>query len=154
MKFYKKDSVVYSFEADGSQDHLIEPDMVLMTEEEIEAHLMPNLVAWVSHYRASKESHIINYAGISSYCDKESETGLSECINNIMDNGGEKTISWEGPSGYVAATLEALSGLRKEVVDFRQKTRDAERMTILQHTATPFLTKGSIESAFDGFMGV
>ena len=41
MKYYKKDSQVFAFEADGSQDDYITDDMVLMTDAEVEAHLQP-----------------------------------------------------------------------------------------------------------------
>ena len=42
MKLYKTPSgQVHAFEADGSQDDFIAPDMVAMTAEEIAAHLAP-----------------------------------------------------------------------------------------------------------------
>lgn len=104
----------------------------------------------ISNHRGALEKNVVEYEGHSSYCDKESETGLNECINNIMDSGGNKTISWEGPSGYTVASLSELSGLRKTVVDYRQKTRDAERLTLEQHGETPF---ESIEDAIDALNG-
>lgn len=109
-------------------------------------------VGEISAYRSSLEKTIVQYGVHSSYTDKESETGLSECINNILDSGGGKTISWEGPNGYTVANLEGLSGLRKTVVDYRQKTRDAERLTLEQHAATPFTSIEDAIDAFDGYM--
>lgn len=42
MKYYKTpDNFVYAFEADGSQDELIAPGMVAMTQEEVDAHINP-----------------------------------------------------------------------------------------------------------------
>ena len=41
MKYYKKDTQVFAFELDGSQDHLITDDMVKMTKAQIEEHLNP-----------------------------------------------------------------------------------------------------------------
>lgn len=40
MKYYKLNNEVFSYELDGSQDHLI-GDKVAMTEAEVEAHLNP-----------------------------------------------------------------------------------------------------------------
>lgn len=41
MKYYKLNDVVYAFEADGSQDHLITNDHIEMTTEEIDQHISP-----------------------------------------------------------------------------------------------------------------
>lgn len=40
MKYYKINNEVFAYELDGSQDHLI-GDKVLMTAEEVEAHINP-----------------------------------------------------------------------------------------------------------------
>lgn len=40
MKYYKLNNEVFAYEEDGSQDHLI-GDKVLMTSEEVEAHINP-----------------------------------------------------------------------------------------------------------------
>ena len=39
--FYRKGEDIYEFESDGSQDHLITDEFVLLTEEEVERHLYP-----------------------------------------------------------------------------------------------------------------
>ena len=39
--FYRKGEDLYEFESDGSQDHLITDEFVLLTEEEVERHLYP-----------------------------------------------------------------------------------------------------------------
>ena len=41
MKYYKLNNDVYAFELDGSQDDYIKPDMVLMSDEEIDRHENP-----------------------------------------------------------------------------------------------------------------
>ena len=43
MKYYKHPTTgeVYAYEADGSQDTFILPDLVQMTDEEVQAHLNP-----------------------------------------------------------------------------------------------------------------
>lgn len=45
MKYYKKNSGdVFAFEQDGSQDHLIKPEMIEMTAAEVEAHKNPPVI--------------------------------------------------------------------------------------------------------------
>lgn len=39
MKYYKLDNQVFAFEADGSQDDFIKPEMVLMTQKQVDDHL-------------------------------------------------------------------------------------------------------------------
>ena len=39
MKYYKLDSQVFAFEADGSQDDYIQDDMVKMTKAQVDEHL-------------------------------------------------------------------------------------------------------------------
>ena len=41
MKYYKLDNDVYAFELAGNQDDYITPDMVLMSDEEIDRHINP-----------------------------------------------------------------------------------------------------------------
>ena len=41
MKYYKLNEVIYAYEADGSQDHLITNDHIEMTDDEIDQHINP-----------------------------------------------------------------------------------------------------------------
>ena len=41
MKYYKLNEVIYAYETDGSQDHLITNDHIEMTTEEIDQHINP-----------------------------------------------------------------------------------------------------------------
>ena len=41
MKYYKKNNEVFAFESDGSQDFLIEDDMVRMSSEDVDKHINP-----------------------------------------------------------------------------------------------------------------
>ena len=41
MKYYKLENQVFAFEADGSQDDYIKPEMVLMTSNDIDRHINP-----------------------------------------------------------------------------------------------------------------
>ena len=43
MKYYRKtNGVVYAFESDGSQDHLITKDLVQMKDDEVDKHINPD----------------------------------------------------------------------------------------------------------------
>lgn len=39
MKYYKLDNQIFAFEADGSQDDYIKPEMVKMTQAQVDEHL-------------------------------------------------------------------------------------------------------------------
>ena len=41
MKYYKLDNQVYAFESGGSQDAFINPEMTLMTDNEVDRHINP-----------------------------------------------------------------------------------------------------------------
>ena len=41
MKYFKRNGVVFAFESDGSQDHLITGEFMAMSDAEISAHLAP-----------------------------------------------------------------------------------------------------------------
>ncbi len=41
MKYYKKDSEVFAFEIDGSQDEYVTEDMIPMTDDEVGRHVNP-----------------------------------------------------------------------------------------------------------------
>lgn len=41
MKYYKISNQVFAFELDGSQDDYIKPDMVLMSDAEVDKHIKP-----------------------------------------------------------------------------------------------------------------
>lgn len=42
MKYYKKDTRVYAFESDGSQDQFISNEFVAMTESEVDHYIHPD----------------------------------------------------------------------------------------------------------------
>lgn len=42
MKYYKKNEQVFAFESNGSQDHLITKDMVVMVDDEIDRYINPD----------------------------------------------------------------------------------------------------------------
>ena len=42
MKYYKLNDNVYAYEVDGSQDAFINPEMVIMTDSEVDRHINPD----------------------------------------------------------------------------------------------------------------
>ena len=77
MKYYKQNNEVFAYEEDGSQDHLI-GDKVLMTSEEVEAHINPPKTEEKiqAEFRAERDN-LINEADI--------------LINKALDNGKDAT---------------------------------------------------------------
>ena len=68
MKHYKnKDNVVYAYESDGSQDHLIPKDFIAITDEEAKA--LTTIVPTYDKKRASEYPSMIDF--IEAYTEKE-----------------------------------------------------------------------------------
>lgn len=85
MKYYKQNDEVFAYELDGSQDHLI-GDKVLMTTEEIEAHINPSVVIKIPQVismRQAREALI--------------DAGLFTTINDIITNSNDLKLinDWE-----------------------------------------------------------
>lgn len=53
MKYYRKGSEIYGYEEDGSQDHLIEKDMIMLTEEDKDRLINPQ-----KYLTASQQYHM------------------------------------------------------------------------------------------------
>lgn len=127
--------------------YLTEDDIPSRNTDEFNEYLVRSL----SEYRRSFEKEIVRFESLSSFCDNESVNGLSECINHLMDNGGEGQISWDGPDGPSLAEISSLQEIRNLVVSLRQKSRLAELDVLEKHTLTPY-TDDSWKDDFDIYM--
>lgn len=84
MKYYKKpDSSVWAFESDGSQDEFITPDMVALTQAEIDAHINPppDYAALIqlkeAQLRAAREVILNRLSGIALAAQLASDTATT-----------------------------------------------------------------------------
>ena len=77
MKYYKLENVVYAFEADGSQDSYIKPEMVLMTPQEVDKHINPE------KYLTEDQKYSIYLASLKPLTRRQFKLVLLE--NNLLD---------------------------------------------------------------------
>ena len=88
MKYYKLNGQVYAFEADGSQDDYIKPEMVLMTPQEVDKHINPE------KYLTEEQKYSIYLTSLKPLTRRQFKLALLEndlldevelAINNIED---------------------------------------------------------------------
>ena len=77
MKYYKLNNDVYAFELDGSQDDYIKPEMVLMTDEEIDRHINPE------KYLTEAEKYTNYLNSLPSLSRRQFKLAL--LANNLLD---------------------------------------------------------------------
>ena len=98
MKYYKLNDVVYAFEADGSQDHLITNDHIEMTDDEIDRHINPE------KYLSDEEKLLICRKNMPNLTPIEFDTKLN---NNGLYGAVQELIkdNFEMHIAYNRATL-------------------------------------------------
>ena len=103
MKYYKLNNQVYAFESDGSQDEYIKPEMVLMTQQEVDKHINPE------KYLTEEQKHSIYLNSLKPLTRRQFKLVLLEndlldevelAINNIED----KTTKTRMQIEYTEAT--------------------------------------------------
>lgn len=127
MKYYKQNNEVFAYEEDGSQDHLI-GDKVLMTVEEIEAHINPPKTAeqLLAEAKAAKEQALatltITVNGKVFYADTEARVDITDAIDIaesstpiITSTTWKLAEEFEG-SRYVMVTLEELKEVKAKTL--------------------------------------
>tara|TARA_B100001559_G_scaffold312262_1_gene309779 strand:+ start:4409 stop:4819 length:411 start_codon:yes stop_codon:yes gene_type:complete len=79
MKYYKSETgEVSAYEADGSQDAYIKPDLVRMTDAEVQAHLNPVRILTAEDFMADIQSHMDTTAKAYGYDDIKSAVTYAE----------------------------------------------------------------------------
>ena len=99
MKYYKDtNGEVFAFEADGSQDYLIDPSLVLMTQAEVNLHLNPPKTpaqlaeeAKIARELAVSQIKVTTTSGKSFNGDETSQTRMARAVASSI--AGE-TTSW------------------------------------------------------------
>ena len=93
MKYYKLNDVVYAFEADGSQDHLITSDHIEMTTEEIDQHINPE------KYLSDEEKAQLNRSIMPTLTPIEfdiklNNAGLYDAVQDLIKDKFELRIAY------------------------------------------------------------
>lgn len=111
MKYYKLDNQIFAFEADGSQDGFITPEMVAMTAAEVEAHLAPVEVPIEQTLPALTRRQFklaLLYAGLTAKIETEVEAITDpklKAIINIEYNEGTEFRRTSDSVAYVQGLL-------------------------------------------------
>lgn len=90
MKYYKSpEGEVFGYDADGSQDVYIKPELVRMTDAEVEAHLNPPAVVAIPQSVTMRQARLaMLHAGILD--------DVEALIQNMPgDDGRAARIDWE-----------------------------------------------------------
>lgn len=93
MKYYKLNEVVYAFEADGSQDHLITNDHIEMTDDEIDRHIHPE------KYLSDEEKAQLNRDRMPTLTPIEfdiklNNAGLYDTVQDLIKDSFELRIAY------------------------------------------------------------
>ena len=93
MKYYKLNNVVYAFEADGSQDHLITNDHIEMTDDEIDRHIHPE------KYLSDEEKLLVYRQNMPTLTPIEfdiklNNAGLYDAVQDLIKDSFELRIAY------------------------------------------------------------
>lgn len=78
MKYYKLENQIFAFEADGSQDDFIKPEMVKMTADDIDRHINPDT------YLSDAERHEQYINSLRPLTRRQFKLALLD--NNLLDS--------------------------------------------------------------------
>ena len=130
MKYFFDPSVgVRAFESDGSQDFLITPEMRLMTEEEVQAHLNPAIpIDWPKaiadrRYEAEIAGAILN--GLQINTDDRSKLLINGAALEATINPAY-AMQWKTDTGFVDLSAEQVIGVARAVRAHVQACFDRE----------------------------
>ena len=121
MKYYKLNDVVYAFEADGSQDHLITNDHIEMTTEEIDQHISPE------KYLSDEEKAQLNRERMLTLTPIEfdiklNNAGLYDTVQDLIKDNFEMRIAYNRATFFSRTSpfidqAQIALGLTDEQVD-------------------------------------
>ncbi len=95
MKYFKRpDGNVYAYESDGSQDEYILPELILMSEEEVCAHLNPppDYTNIETEWRADEMDFIANNL---LYIEDENDLATAPLVILDWRNYRKKVMVWD-----------------------------------------------------------
>lgn len=93
MKYYKLNEVIYAYEADGSQDHLITNDHIEMTTEEIDQHINPEKYLSDEERIQLAREHMPTLTPIE-FDIKLNNAGLYDAVQDLIKDNFELRIAY------------------------------------------------------------
>ena len=93
MKYYKLNNDVYAFELDGSQDEYIKPDVVLMSDEEIDRHINPEKYLSDIEKAQLKRKNMPQLSPIE-FDIKLNSAGLYDTVQDLIKDNFEMRIAY------------------------------------------------------------
>ena len=93
MKYYKLNEVIYAYEADGSQDHLITSDHIAMTTEEIDQHINPEKYLTVEEKAQLNRERMPTLTPIE-FDIKLNNAGLYDAVQELIKDKFELRIAY------------------------------------------------------------
>lgn len=93
MKYYKLNEVIYAFEADGSQDHLITNDHIEMTTEEIDQHINPEKYLSDEERIQLAREHMPTLTPVE-FDIKLNNNGLYDAVQELIKDDFEMRIAY------------------------------------------------------------
>ena len=97
-KFYKLGDQVFAFEADGSQDDFIQPEMTVMSEEDIDRHLNPH------NYLTDVEKQALYISTLTPLTRRQFKLAL--LANNLLELIDNTIASISDPLVKALITIE------------------------------------------------
>lgn len=98
MKYFKLNNEVYAFELDGSQDDIIQPNMIQMSSEEVDRHINPDkyLSEQQKQDKLTKSLRSLSRKQFKlALLDKGLLDALEDSISNINDTTTKRRIQIE-----------------------------------------------------------
>lgn len=98
MKYFKLNNEVYAFELDGSQDDIIQPNMIQMSSEEVDRHINPDkyLSEQQKQDKLTKSLRSLSRKQFKlALLDKWLLDALEDSISNINDTTTKRRIQIE-----------------------------------------------------------
>ncbi len=99
MKYYKLNNEVYAFELDGNQDDYIQPDMVLMSDEEIDRHINPEKYLSDIEKAQLKRKNMPTLTPIE-FDTKLKNNGLYDAVQELIKDNFEMRIAYNRATSF------------------------------------------------------
>ena len=112
MKYFKSENgAVFAYEADGSQDAYINPQLTQMTEEEVEAHMAPPPVEYpaiIATRRWQAEVAGITVNGMQVDTGRDSQALITgAAVSAMLDP--TYSVRWKTAAGFVDCLRDPIS---------------------------------------------